>query len=155
MLSLLRVASLAGILSVLVQGAVVLDGRQLGEPGPVVHPNACTDLPTVASATDSIPLPTFGAGAEPAGTIGSPRVGHPQVTKRDKSFSLPLFRPVSSAATEGSRGVGGSCATVDVDSTGDTGGTLTRGASATLVQPASATPAASTAPTVNNHAVRG
>ncbi|PBK64599.1 hypothetical protein ARMSODRAFT_455840 [Armillaria solidipes] len=168
MLSLIRLAALAGVLSLSVQGAVVLDGRQREGPGPAVHPSACTDVTTVSSATDSLPLPTDGT----VGTIGSPRVGHPKVTKRAKSFGLPLFTPVSSVATEGSHGAGGSCATVDADSTGDTGGTLTRGASATLVQPgtpiftspvtnqeltfevASATPA-STADTVNNHAVRG
>ncbi len=47
MLSLLHVAALAGILSVLVQGAVVLDRRQLEAPGPAMHPSTCTDLTTV------------------------------------------------------------------------------------------------------------
>ncbi len=171
MLSLLRVAALAAILSVLVQGAVVLDGRQLEAPGPAVHPSVCTDLTTVASATDSLPLPTDGTGPHAIDTIGFPRIGHPEVTKRAKLFSPPLFTPIPiSTGSVGGSDVGGSCATVEANSTGEAG-TFTPGASAVPVQlakpiftesitsrkftleGASATPTASTAPATDTHAV--
>ncbi len=169
MLSLIRVATLAGFLSVLVQGAVVLDGRQLGEP---VHPHACTDLTTVASATDSLPLPTDGAGAQPIGTTGSPRIGPPRVTKRAKAFSPPLFTPIPiGTGSVGSPDVGGSCATAETDSAGEGGSTFTPGASLaetvqgtpvftsrvtsqkSIFEGASAAPTTSTAQVFTTHAV--
>ncbi|KAK0472981.1 hypothetical protein IW261DRAFT_1611355 [Armillaria novae-zelandiae] len=134
MFSLIRLAALAGVLCISVQGAVVRNRRQLEGPGPIVHPSACTDLTTVASSTDSHPLPTNGTG-EPIGsrTIGSPRIVHP--TKRAKLFSLPLFTPIpiDTASVEGP-GVGGSCATVEANSTSDAGSAFTPGASAVPVQ---------------------
>ncbi len=172
MLSIIRLAALAGVLSLSVQGAVVLNGRQLEAPGPAVHPSACTDLTTVPSATDSPPLPTDGTGPHAIGTIGSPRIVHPEVTKRAKVFSPPLFTPIPiGTGSVGSPDVGGSCATVEANSTSEAGSTLTPGASAVpvqLAQPiftepitsgkftlegASATPTASTAPAVDTHAV--
>ncbi|PBK62098.1 hypothetical protein ARMSODRAFT_964467 [Armillaria solidipes] len=168
MLSLIRLAALAGVLSLSVQGAVVLDGRQLEGPGPAVHPSACTDLTTVSSATDSLPFPTDST----VGTIGSPRIVHPQVTKRAKVFSPPLFTPIPiGTGSVESPGAGGSCPTVETNSTGEAGRTFTPGASAVPVQlgkpiftepitsreftleGASATPTASTAPTVDTQAV--
>lgn len=173
MLSIIRLAALAGVLSLSVQGAVVLNGRQLEAPGPAVHPSACTDLTTVASATDNLPLPTDGTGAHhPIGTIGSPRIGHPEVTKRAKVFSPPLFTPVPiGTGSVGGPDVGGSCATIEANSTAEAGSTFTPGASAVPVQlakpiftepitsrkftleGASATPTASTAPAADTHAV--
>ncbi|KAK0209873.1 hypothetical protein IW262DRAFT_498096 [Armillaria fumosa] len=168
---LIRLAALAGVLSLSVQGAVVLNGRQLEGPGPVGPPSACTDLTTVAAATDSPPLPSDGTGG--IGPIGSPRIVHP--TKRAKVFSPPLFTPipVDTSSVE-SPGVEGSCTTVEANSTSEAGSNVTPGASAVPVQlvqlskpifteplsshevtleGASATPTTSTGHTGNTHAV--
>ncbi|KAK0432416.1 hypothetical protein EV421DRAFT_2023977 [Armillaria borealis] len=172
MLSLIRVATLTGILSVFVQGAVVLDGRQL-----------FTDLPTVASATNSPPLPTGGTGtasivttggtgAASIVTTGSHGIGQTQVTKQAMAFSPPLFTPIPiGTGSVESPGVGGAGATVEDNSTGEAGINFTPGASAVpaqlgkpvfaeritsqelTLQGASATPTTSTAPTVNTHPV--
>ncbi|KAK0209838.1 hypothetical protein IW262DRAFT_1415564 [Armillaria fumosa] len=169
MLSLIRVAALVGILAVSVECAVVLDGRQLGETGPVAHTCACIPFIPIISATDNHPLPTDSTWA-PVGTIVVPVIGHP--TKRAKVFSPPLFAPVSiDTSSVESPSVGGSCTIVEADSTSGVGSTFTPGASAfpvQLVKPiftepvpshevtlegASATPTASTDPAANTHAV--
>ncbi|KAK0491878.1 hypothetical protein EDD18DRAFT_1465653 [Armillaria luteobubalina] len=166
---LVRLAALAGVLSLSVQGAVVLNGRQLERPGAVGPPSACTDLTTVAAATDGLPLPTDGTG-EPLGPFRSPRIVHP--TKRAKIFSPPLFTPIPVDATSvESPGVEGSCTIGEANSTSKAGSTFTPGASAVPVQldrpiftepilsqdvtleGASATPTASTGHTVITHAV--
>ncbi|KAK0231694.1 hypothetical protein EDD85DRAFT_956486 [Armillaria nabsnona] len=150
MLSLIRVATLAGILSVSVQGAVVLDGRQLRGPGPLVVSQSAH----------------IAAGAQSTVTIGSSTIGLPlasQVTMTSKAFSPPLFTPVGTTAAVGSQGVGGNSATGDANSTGEAGQTFTSVATPVFTPPvrsqeltiegASAAPTASTVQVVTTHAV--
>ncbi len=155
MLSLLRVAALAGILSFSVQGAVVLDGRQLRRPGPLV----------VSQSTH------IAAGAQSTVTIGSSTIGLPlasQVTMTSKTFSPPLFTPIGTTAAVGSQGVGGNSATGDANSTGEAGQTFTSvampvqgtpvftlpvGSQELTFEGASASPTASTAQVVTTHVV--
>ncbi|KAK0472993.1 hypothetical protein IW261DRAFT_1506082 [Armillaria novae-zelandiae] len=132
MLSLIRIAALAGILSVGVQGAVVLDRWQLRESGPVAHTCACIDIAPVASATDSHPLPTVHIGA-PIGTTGSPRTVY--LTEGTEVFSQPLFTrvPTGTSSVESGPSIGGSYTVVEASSAGEAGWTFTPGASATSV----------------------
>ncbi|SJL14974.1 uncharacterized protein ARMOST_18451 [Armillaria ostoyae] len=133
MLSLIRVAALAGILSLSVQGAVVLNGQQLRGPGPHIK--------TISPATNSHPaIRTDTAGALSTGAIRSGTIGLPlvsQVTKTSKAFSPPLFTPVGTPTAAGSQGAGGNGATGDANSTGQASTSV---ATAVPVPPVQGTP---------------